>query len=294
MNGSTPGRFVVLVALLAASMVRAQPAMAGVMAGSSPPVDIWQQVPSTLVLDSGFRWESVDRVFTRLGWRPGGNGEECWEHVDRGRSIWIACPRLRLTVNHEGRERVSFLDHGKTRSVTIPAHLATGRLLFLNGAGDGSGGMFNSPNLAGFLLQAWWQESDSAAMAAGGRWVTPIPRSSAGLLGRLAVSARWATGYLEEDNPFILDRPMAKPLGHFFGWFVDVLAWGAVIGPQFQPGLRPGERAVLASVALGIGAGVRLGVGGWPMLAELDFRNAMARGPYRWPAVMVPESPGGE
>jgi len=289
---SASGWPVVLMVLLLASAVRAQPAMAGVMAASSAPADAWQEVPSTLVLDSSFRWEPVDRVFARLGWKPGERGSECWEHVDLGTTIWIACPRLRLGVNHEGRERVSFLDLGAARSATIPAHLATGRFLFLNGAGESSRGMFNSPNLSGFLLQAWWQETDSATMAARGRWNAPIPRSRTALLSRLAVSARWATAYLEEDNPFVLDRPMAKPLGHFVGWFVDIIAWGAVIGPQFQPGLSPTERAVLASAALGIGAGVRLGLGGWPMAAELEFRNAMARGPYRWPSAMVPDSPG--
>lgn len=259
-----------------------------------PRVDSWQEQPSTLILDSTFRWDPTDSVFRRLGWSRVEGDSDCWENTQLGRSIWTACANLRLEVDHDGRNRLTFLDRGRARTTTIPRHLVAGRLRFLTMGGSSSSGMFNSPNLSGFLLQAWWQQIDSAGMADRVVWRIPIERSRSGLLARLAGSARWGIDYLEEDNPFVLDRPVVRPVGHFIGWFADALAWGAVIGTQFQPGLRPMERVVLASATLGIGAGVRLAIAGWPMSAELEFRNRMAGGPYRWPEAMIPAGPGTE
>lgn len=246
-----------------------------------------------MLFDSTFRWESTDSVFLKLGWTRMDAGSDCWENIRLGLTVWTACADLRLEVDHEGRNRVTYLDRGATRTTTIPRHLVAGRLRFVTVAGSGSSGMFNSPNLSGFLLQAWWQQIDSTALATRVSWHTPIGRDHSGLLSRLSLSARWASAYLEEDNPFVLDRPVVKPVGHFVAWFADALAWGALVGTQFQPGLTPTERILLASTTFGIGAGVRLALGGWPMSAELEFRNRMAEGPYRWPRAMVPvpESP---
>lgn len=246
------------------------------------PIRIRRDPATVLVADTGLlRGDRFERMAVRMGWTALPDRPGCFEHRDLGLEVWTACVELEVHSDRSEDRELRVWRPGGDTTTRVPRGRAWGEWGWSTEAGWG-GNSYDSPALSGFLLEAWKQEVGGGKGPPASFRATP--RSAPELLGRLALSSGWALDYLATDNPFLLDRPEARPAARIVGWGADVLLWApAIFVASVVPDRSLSERVRIAGIGIGIGAVVRLSLAGWPMAAELSFRNALAESPYPWP-----------
>lgn len=283
----------VTLPLLLALACIPQPSKAGDRpAAGDFPVDSpdFTVVPPTVgvALDTGaLDLALLDAVPLDLGFVRSVSDSDCLESRHLGIRVMTVRPSVSLRAKR-GTGMIAYRDLWRDTS----ARIADGRAYALYGyMSQGVDPSTSSPALARYLLEAYWQDRmpDRLPTVAA---THPVPRTITGLLARTAVSARWGSDYAEHDHPFLLEQPFHRELSHALMWIHDAIAWSAVVALSLAPDLTPSERLTRASAAFAVGAGLRLSTVGWPLAAQVRFRNRFADAPYRWPA--TPRSAAGD